>query len=179
MNRRAPGCAAGSEAELHQTCGADPESLLVVQVKLAEEPADALVSADEKDAAVVRPADRTGPAVAAEAGCEADSAASGCPVGEPTFAAVKSEPGTSSAAAAEHVNEPRSSAVKPAGEAWFEAAVKSLGESCFAVAVVPVDEPCPASGQPGPQAATGPVGEEQVEEDLKCFEWRTAHCEGS
>lgn len=30
MNLLAPGCAAGSGAELHQTCGADPESLLVV-----------------------------------------------------------------------------------------------------------------------------------------------------
>lgn len=40
-------------------------------------------------------------------------------------------------------------------------------------------EPCPASGQPGPQAEKGPVGGAQTEEDLKCFEWRTAHCEGS
>lgn len=38
---RAPGCAADSEVELHQICGADPESLLVVQVKLAEGPPDA------------------------------------------------------------------------------------------------------------------------------------------
>lgn len=53
MSQLAPGCAAGSEAELHQTCGADPESHLVVQVKLAEEPSDALMSAGEKDAAVV------------------------------------------------------------------------------------------------------------------------------
>lgn len=54
-----------------------------------------------------------------------------------------------------------------------------MDEPCFAVAVAPVGEPSPASGQPGPQAETGPVGEEPAEEDLKCFEWRTAHCEGS
>lgn len=89
-----------------------------MQVKLAEEPADALVSADEKDAAVVRPMDKTGSAAAAvEPGCAADSAASGCLVGEPIFAAAKSEPGTSSAAAAELVNGPHSFAVKPGGEA--------------------------------------------------------------
>lgn len=52
-----------------------------------------------------------------------------------------------------------------------------MDESCSAVA--PVGEPYPASVQPEPQAETGPEGEEQVEEDLKCFEWRTAHCEGS
>lgn len=75
------------------------------------------MSADEKDAAVVRLADMTGSAVAVEPGCEADSAASVCLVGEPIFAAVKSELGTSSAAAAELVNEPCSFAVKPVGEA--------------------------------------------------------------
>lgn len=140
------------------------------------------MSADEKDAAAVRPVDMTGSAAAAvgpdyeaRPDCEAHSAASVGLVGEPVFAAVKSEPGTSSAAAAELVNEPCSFAVKPVGEAWFEAAVKSLDESCSAAAV-PVCEPCPASGL---QAETGPVGEEQAEEDLKCFEWRTAHCEGS
>lgn len=52
-------------------------------------------------------------------------------------------------------------------------------ESGFAVAVESVGEPCSASGKPEPQAETGPVGEEQVEEDLKCFEWRMAHCGGS
>lgn len=115
MSQLAPGCAAGPEAELHQTCDADPESLLVVLVKLAGEPSDALVSADEKDAAVVRLVDRTGSAVAVEPGCEADSAASGCLEDEP-ISAVKSEPGTNSAAAAELVNEPCSFAVKPVGE---------------------------------------------------------------
>lgn len=76
------------------------------------------MSADEKDAAVVRLVDRTGSAAAAvEPGCEAGSAASGCLAGEPIFAAVKSELGTSSAVAAELANEPCSFAVKPAGEA--------------------------------------------------------------
>lgn len=134
------------------------------------------MSADGKDAAVVRQVDRTGSAAAATPGCEADSVASGCLVDEP-ISAVKSEPGTNSAAAAALVNEPCSFAVAPAGEASFEAAVKSFDESCSAAA--PVGEPYPASGQPGLQAETGPGGEEQAEEDLKCFEWRTAHCEGS
>lgn len=75
------------------------------------------MSAVEKDAAVEQLVDRTGSAVAVEPGCEAGSAAFVCLVGEPIFAAVRSEPGTSSAAAAELVNEPRSSAVKPVGEA--------------------------------------------------------------
>lgn len=81
-----------------------------------EEPADALLSVDEKDAAVVRPADKTGFAVVLEPGSVADSAASVCLVGESIFAVVKSEPGTGSAAAAEPVNEPRSFVVKPVGE---------------------------------------------------------------
>lgn len=75
------------------------------------------MSAVEKDAAVVQLVDKTGPAVAAEPGCEADSAASVCLVGEPIFAAAKFEPGTSSAAAAGLVHEPSSFAVKPVGEA--------------------------------------------------------------
>lgn len=128
------------------------------------------MSADEKDAAAGRPVDRTGSAAAAGPDCEAQPAASAGLVGEPVFAAVKSEP-----AAAELVNGPCSFAVEPVGEAWFEAAVKSLDESCFAAAAAPVGEPCPASG---PQAEIGPVGEEQAE-DLKCFEWHTVHCEGS
>ena len=93
------------------------------------------------------------------------------------------------------MNEPCSSAVKPVGEASFEAAVKSLDEPCFAEA--PAGEPCPASGlqaetdpvdeeqaetdpvgEEQAEAETDPVGEEQAEEDLKCFEWRTARCEG-
>lgn len=44
---------------------------------------------------------------------------------------------------------------------------------------MPVGELYPVSGLSGPQAERGPAGEEQVEEDLKCFEWRTARCEGS
>lgn len=123
MSQRAPGCAAGSEAELHQTSGADPESLPVVLVKLVEEPSDALVFADEKDAAVVQLMDRTGSAVAVAPGGEADSVASVCLVDEPTFAVVKSEPGTSSADAAEPADEPCSFAVTPVGEAQLEAAV--------------------------------------------------------
>lgn len=75
------------------------------------------MSADEKDAAVVRLMDRTGSAVAVEPGREADSAASVCLADEPIFAAVKSEPGTSSAAAAGLVNEPCSFVVGPVGEA--------------------------------------------------------------
>lgn len=60
------------------------------------------MSADEKDAAVVRLMGRTcsAAAAAAEPGRGADSAASVCLVGEPISAAAKSEPGTSSAAAA-------------------------------------------------------------------------------
>lgn len=134
----------------------------------------------EKDAAVVRLGDKADPVAAAEPGCEADSAASVRLVDEPIFAAAKSEPGTSSVAAAGLVNEPRSFAVKPVGEAKYEAAVKSLGVSCFAVAVAvagaPVGEPCSAYGPPGWQAESGPVGVEQVGGDLKCFEWHTAHC---
>lgn len=73
------------------------------------------------------------------------------------FAAVKSEPGTNSAVAVpEPVDEPCSFAVKPVGEAWFDAAVRSWDESCFAAAVVPVGEPCPVSGQ---QVERGPVSE--------------------
>lgn len=84
-----------------------------------EELADALVFADEKDAAVVRQVDKTGFAVVVEPGCVADSAASVCLVGEPIFAAVKSEPGIGSAVAAELVDEPGSFAVKPVDEASF------------------------------------------------------------
>lgn len=145
-----------------------------------EELADALMCAVEKDAAVVQLVDKADPVVAAEPGCEADSAASVRPVDEPIFAAAaKSEPGTGSVAAAGLVNEPRSFAVKPVGEGWCEAAVKSLGVSCFAVAVAaaPVGEPCSAYGPPGWQAEPGLVGGgEQVGGDLKCFEWHTAHC---
>lgn len=71
-----------------------------------EELADALVSADEEDAAV-----------AVEPVRAADSAVSVCLVGEPISVAVKSGPGIGSAVAAELVHEPGSSAVKPVGEA--------------------------------------------------------------
>lgn len=84
-----------------------------------EELADALVSADEKDAAVVQQVDTTGFAVAYEPVCVADSAVPVCLVGEPIFVAVKSEPGIGSAVVAELVHEPGSSAVKPVGEASF------------------------------------------------------------
>lgn len=181
-----PGNAAGLEAELRQTCAADPESLLAVEVKLVdEEPSDAAESADEKNAAVAAAAqltDKAGSAVAVEPGRVASSAASECLVDEPIFAAaVKSAAGTGSAAAAELVNEPCSFAVKPVDEAQSGHAVKSLDESCFAAAVVPVGERCPASGQPGPgpEAETGLAGEEQAEEHLKCFERCTAHREDS
>lgn len=142
-----------------------------MRVKLAEEPCDALVSADEEDAAAVQLGDEAGPAAAP--GYEADSAASGGSADE-SVSAAESEPGTNSAAAAWLANEPCSFAVKPVGWTWLEAAVKSLDESCFAEA--PAGEPCPASG---PRAASGLVGEGRVEGDLKCFERRTAHCEGS
>jgi len=117
---------------------------------------------------------KTGPAVVAGSECEAGSAASVDLVGEPIFVAVLSELETSSAAVAKLENEPCSFAVKPGGDA---AAVKPLDESYFAVAVMPVSEPNPASGL---RAERGPGGEKpQDEEDLKCFEWRTAQFEGS
>lgn len=75
------------------------------------------MSACETGAAVVRLVDKTGSVVAAGPGGEAHSAASVCLVGEPTFAAVRSELGTSSAAVAELVYEPCSFAAKPVGEA--------------------------------------------------------------
>lgn len=161
-------------AEIHQICGADPESLLAVNVKLVEEPPDALVTADEKDAAVVQLTNMTGPAVAAAAQsvCEGGSAVSAYPVGEPISAAVAPESGTSSVAAGELVNEPYSFAVKLVGEA----AAKPLDESNGAVAVVLEGEPSFASGV---QTETDPVGEEQAEDGLKCFQWCRAHCEGS
>lgn len=112
-----------------------------------EELSDALLSADERDAAVERPVDKNGFPAAEEPGGVADSAVSVCLVGESVFAAGKSEPGTGSAAAAELENEPGSFAVKPVGVPLFEAALKSLAESGFAAAaVVSVGEPCPASG---------------------------------
>ena len=83
------------------------------------------MSADEKDAAVVRLQGRTDPAAAAEEEEEEEEEVeevAEC-VGEPIAAAVKSEPGTNSAAAAEPESEPCSSVVKPLGEAWVEAAV--------------------------------------------------------
>lgn len=52
MNNLAPDCAVGSDAELHQPYGRDPESNLVVEAKPVGS-GDALVSADEEDAAVV------------------------------------------------------------------------------------------------------------------------------
>lgn len=170
----APGCAAGLEAEVHQTCVADPESLLVVKVKLVEEPPDALVTADVKDAAAVQQMNTTAPAVAAaaEPGCEAGSAVSAYLADEPIFAAAVSESGTSSAAAGSLVNEPRSFAAKLVGEA----AVKPLDESHGAVAVVLVGELSPASGV---QTEMDPVAEEQAEDGLKCFQWHRAHCEDS
>lgn len=130
------GCAAEMGAELHQKCGADPEPLLAVGAELVEELPDALVSADVKDAAVVvvvvhQLMGRTGPAAApvAQFGCEADSAAFGFPVGEPIFAVVELEPGSSSVVSAEPVTEPCSSVAKPVDEALFESAALSLDES--------------------------------------------------
>lgn len=111
-----------------------------------EELSDALLSADENDAAVERPVDKNGFPVAEEPGDVADSAVSVCLVGESVFAAGKSEPGTGSAAAAELENEPGSSVAKPVGVPLFEAALKSVAESGFAAAVVSVGEPCSASG---------------------------------
>lgn len=113
------------------------------------------------------------------AGCVTDSAASVCLVDEPIFFAVKSEPVRGSAVAAGLVNEPNYSAVKPVGEAQFEAAVGSLAELGFALAVAIVGEPCSASVQLEPQAEMSPVGEKQAEEDLKCLERGITHYEDS
>lgn len=143
-----------------------------------EVPPGALLSADEKDAAAAHRMDKTGSVVVVESGHEAGFAASVGLVCESIFAAVKSEPGTNSAAAAWLVNEPCSFAVTPVGSAKIEAAVKSLDESGFAAAA-PAGASCPASGQPGPHSVKCPVGEEQADEGLKCFEWHMAHCEGS
>lgn len=189
MSQLDPGNAVGLEAELRQRCAADPESLLVVEVKLVDvELSDAAASADEKNVAVVVAAqltDKAGSAVAVEPGCVAGSAVSECLVGGPIFAAaaaVKSAAGAGSAAAAELVNEPCSFAVKLVDEAQLGPVVKSLDESCFvAAAVVPVHARCPAFGQPrlGPEAETGLAGEEQAVGRLKCFERCRAHCEDS
>lgn len=117
MNHLAPDCAVRSDTELHQPYGRDPESHFVVDAKPVGS-GDALVSADEEDAAVVLLLHKTGFAVVVVvvSGCVIDSAASVRLVDESIVFVVKSEPVRGSAVAAGLVNEPNYFAVKPVGE---------------------------------------------------------------
>lgn len=153
--------------EVRQACGVDPESVLVVEVKPAEE-----ASAAADAAAAERQKYQADSAAVVKSGGAAHSAASEHLEGDPvSAAAVMSGPGIGSAAA----GEPHSSVGGPVGGPW----PGLLVDSGFAEAVVSVGGPCSASAQFRPQAEKGIGGYEQAEEDLKCYEQHTTHYAGS